>query len=134
MAAVLGPPGTTGTVWPYGGLVTRLVVALLVLHFLYLGVVAWRLPLDYWDGYDYLLYAQALRGNDLARLFFAYAGRPPLVPLLMVPALIGYAPAGQGTSFSGPHLVALALAALALVALYHLLRAVFSPPQSLLGC
>ena len=75
---------STGTVSAYRGLLTRLVVALLVLHLLHLGVVAWRLPLDYWDGYDYLLYAQALRGNDLARLFFAYrVGRPPLVPLLL---------------------------------------------------
>ncbi|HUE30022.1 MAG TPA: glycosyltransferase family 39 protein, partial [Verrucomicrobiae bacterium] len=41
---------------------------------------------------------------------------------------------GGGTALWGPHLLALALSALALVALYRLLREAFPAPHALLGC
>ena len=107
----------------------------LAVQLLHLAAVAWRLSVDYWDGYEYLVNARVLAGHDVGRLAVGYQRiRPPLVPLLIVPLLRGYAPAGEGTSLRGPHLLAVALSALAILALHRLLRQAFSRTDALLGC
>jgi hypothetical protein len=107
----------------------------LALHVLHLAFVAWRLPVDYWDGYEYLTNGRALAGHHVAQLGCGYLGfRPPLVPMLVALVLVGYAPGGGGTALWGPHLLALVLSALALVALYRLLREAFPASPALLGC
>ncbi|MBL9038882.1 MAG: glycosyltransferase family 39 protein, partial [Archangium sp.] len=63
----------------------------------YLGVVAWRLPIDYWDGFDYLNNARVLAGHASASLPLTYSDvRPPLVPLVLAPLMAFYAPHGAG--------------------------------------
>jgi len=109
--------------------------AAIVAQLLYLGGVAWRLPVDYYDGYEYLMNARAIAGHELGPLSFGYVmHRPPLVPMLVAPVLAGYAPGGAGIALRGPHLLALALSALSLLALYRLLREAFAPAAALLGC
>jgi 4-amino-4-deoxy-L-arabinose transferase-like glycosyltransferase len=101
----------------------------------HLAVVASRLPVDYWDGYEYLMNARSLAGHHFARLAWGYLGfRPPLVPALIALFLGGYAPAGGGTALWGPHLVAASLSVLSLIAFYRLLRQEMSPTVSLIGC
>ncbi len=96
---------------------------------LYLLKVAWRLPIDYWDGYEYLGNALALSGRDVSHLEIAYIGtRPPFTSLLLAPVLWGYRAAGGGTALVGVHGVMLAVAALAVWACFRMLRDCFSLP------
>ena len=118
-----------------GRITSWLLVGALVGQALHLGIIAWRLPLDYWDGYDYLTNALVLAGHDGTRLSCGYNDvRPPLVPLLLAVVLQGYAPAGEGTALWGPHFLAAALSVFAVAALYRLLRLRFSPDEALFGC
>ena len=56
----------------------------LAVQLLHLAAVAWRLSVDYWDGYEYLINARVLAGHDVGRLVVGYQSfRPPLVPLLL---------------------------------------------------
>ena len=107
---------------------------MLTVYALHLAFIAWRLPLDYWDGYDYLTNARLLAGHDVARFGCGYWNyRPPLVPLLDAVVLKGYAPGGGGTALSGPHLVAACLSVFSIVALYWLVRQAFPPNEAILG-
>ena len=113
-----------------------LLCAALTVHALHLSFIAWRLPVDYWDGYEYLSNAEVLAGKDVAHAPCDYGysyNRPPLVPLLLSPVLWGYAPGGRGTSIRGPHLLAVTLSILSVAALYWLLRQAFSPVEALVG-
>ena len=102
---------------------------------LYLGFVAWRLPVDYWDGYEYLMNARTLAGHPFSQLAWGYLDfRPPLVPLLIAPVLAGYAPAGGGTALWGPHLLMAILSTSALVAFYALVQQTLSSTAALFGC
>ena len=102
---------------------------------LYLAFVAWRLPVDYWDGYEYLMNARTLAGHPFAKLAWGYFDlRPPLVPLLIAAVLPGYAPAGGGTALWGPHLLMATLSTGAIVAFYLLVRQALSPTAALFGC
>jgi 4-amino-4-deoxy-L-arabinose transferase-like glycosyltransferase len=129
------PEEDIARVMPWQRWLTVFMCALLAVDLLYLGVVASRLPVDYWDGYEYLMNARTLAGHEYARLHHNYLeSRPPLIPLLLAVVLQGYRPGGLGTSLWGPHLLALALSALSIVALYWLMRQAFSPNGSLVGC
>ena len=76
--------------------------AVLVVTALHLAVVAWRLPVDYWDGYEYLNNALAIAGHDIARLGSDYIPyRPPLLPILLAPVMWGFRPGGEGTGGRG---------------------------------
>src|SRR5262245_19845455 len=120
-----------------GGRRDALAVGLAVvlgLHLAHLAVVAGHLPVDYWDGYEYLMNARTLSGDELALRAYGYSAiRPPLVPLLLGLILRGYAPAGGGTALWGPHLVAFGLSVLALAAVYWLLRQAFTATWALFG-
>ncbi|MCU0701390.1 MAG: hypothetical protein MUC96_33185 [Myxococcaceae bacterium] len=80
--------------------------------------VAWNLPLDYWDAYDYLVNARYFAGHDMARLGQAYrAERGPGISLLVAPLLwLGYAPGQRGTA-GLVHLVPWAMGVLGVVLL-----------------
>ena len=80
--------------------------------------VAWNLPLDYWDAYDYLVNARHFAGHDMARLGQAYrAERGPGISLLVAPLLwLGYAPGQRGTA-GLVHLVPWAMGVLGVVLL-----------------
>lgn len=115
--------------------VTWVFGAVLAGTLLHLALVAWRLPVDFWDGYEYLINARVLARHDVGRLAVGYrADRAPLVPLLVAPVLHWYAPGGEGTSLRGPHVLAVALSGLALLAMHRLLRQTFPSPEALLGC
>jgi len=106
----------------------------LAVHAFHLALVAWRLPVDYWDGYEYLRNARILAGHQVTPTSCGYVDyRPPLLPLLLGPAVRGYAPAGGGSALRGPHLMALALSILSVFALYWLLRQAFSPVETVIG-
>jgi 4-amino-4-deoxy-L-arabinose transferase-like glycosyltransferase len=99
------------------GLIPAIIVILLLR-------VALRLGIDYWDGYEYLSNALYLAGKGTQ-----YSNvRPPLVSILnALPLLM------RRDSFIAPHLIALGLSILALIALYYLLRLTFDSGLSLLG-
>lgn len=60
-------------------------------------VLALGLPLDTWDGYDYLVNARWLAGHDLTRLSQSYRpDRPPGISLLVAPVLQWYQPGQHG--------------------------------------
>ena len=106
-------------------------LAAFVLH---LAFVASRLPVDYWDGYEYLMNARTLAGHPFSRLAWGYLDfRPPLVPLLIAAVLPWYAPAGGGTALWGPHLLMALLSTSALVAFYLLVRQALSSTAALFG-
>jgi 4-amino-4-deoxy-L-arabinose transferase-like glycosyltransferase len=112
-----------------------LLAALLAAFVCRLAFVAWRLPVDYWDGYEYLMNARTLAGHPLSQLAWGYLDiRPPLVPLLIAAVLRGYAPAGGGSALWGPHLLMATLGSSALVAFYALARQTLSSTAALCGC
>jgi len=114
----------------------RVVLAALLAAFVCrLAFVASRLPVDYWDGYEYLMNARTLAGHPLSQLAWGYLDfRPPLVPLLIAAVLRGYAPAGGGSALWGPHLLMATLSSSALVAFYALARQTLSSTAALFGC
>ncbi len=90
------------------------------------AILAWvgiQLPLDYWDGYDFLSNARYLSGADITHLQVGYETvRPPMVALLLAPMLWGYKAAGEGTSLVGIHLLMVAVAAGGAWLMYQLFK------------
>jgi len=90
------------------------------------------LPIDNWDGFEYLLNARRLAGHDVSYMKYGWVPlRPPLLSVLLAPVVAGYTP--EGNPLVGPHLamVAIGLGSLALV--YRLLRESYPVAHSLAG-
>ncbi len=90
-------------------------------------VLAVGLPLDTWDGYDYLVNARLIAGHDLARLSQLYRpDRPPGISLLVAPLLRFYEP-GQRGGAGWVHLVPWSLGLVALVTFWRSVRTMEGP-------
>lgn len=99
----------------------------------YLALVAWRLPIDYWDGYEYLNNARVLAGHASAQLPIEYSHvRPPMIAWLLRPAMAFYAPHGEG-AYPLTHLLMWAIAVVSLWQLFRLFRRTLSPGWALGG-
>ncbi len=119
---------------PADRLLTALSLALLGALAVLWVAVAVVLPIDNWDGYEYLLNSRRLAGHDLTHLRYGWVPlRPPLLSALLVPLQWGYAPRGEGTSLAGVHLAMVALALASLAATYLALRDAFPKPVALAG-
>lgn len=110
-----------------------LVAALLVALLGYIGVAAWRLPIDYWDGFEYLNNARVLAGhaNEALPLTYSYV-RPPMIAWLLAPLMRFYQPHGAG-AYTLAHLLMWAVAVLALWRVYRLYRQNLTPTAALAG-
>lgn len=86
-------------------------------------LLALRLPIDLWDGYDYLVNARLLAGHDLTHLAQQYrTDRPPGISLLVAPLLwAGYQPGQRGLA-GLVHLVPWSLGMLALAMVWRGVR------------
>lgn len=53
------------------------------------------LPIDNWDGFEYLLNARRLAGHDLEYVKYGWVPlRPPLLSVFLAPVVAGYSPRG----------------------------------------
>ena len=96
-----------------------------------LAWVAIRLPLDNWDGFEFIANARLIAGQAAAVSRPYSFVRPPLLSLLLAPLQWSYQPCGR--ALWQPHLLAVLIAVLSVLAGYQLFRASFGLAMSAVG-